>query len=204
MGESTQTIISDYDQVNQLPKLPYTETILVQRAGPVLLPSLDITYPIILAPLRPGTAERLRACSRLRVFHDFADDPVGFGGDVFAHMRDIEAQGNFTGMVRSWIHGQDEILHLRLFRPQAPKPQDPAEVEGDTQGKGANVQVESKSPPAGVWLHYTDYKRLLVPLELLEEMETAEGMESGRWERGMEVSDAGWEILIKGMDGKGM
>lgn len=51
------------------------------------------------------------------------------------------------------------------------------------------------------WEDATDYKGLVVPLEVMREMRKAEGIKAGVWEgRGIEVGDQGWKVLTEWYD----
>lgn len=143
-------------------------------------------YSRILSAISPDTAKQLRRCTKFRYIHDISTHPIEFSEDVFNHYQGLDP----SGTIRSWRHGEEEILHLRFLRDR---------VSGHQSDDFTQTPVELL--PASAWLHYTDFRGMLIPLELLEKMEEAEGMEAGRWERGMKVSADGWAILVDGMSG---
>lgn len=111
--------------------------------------------------------------------------------------------------MRSFRHGPEELLHLRILTrlvevldrvfpgTVSDEDEDEAPLEMDyTAWDGTERQKVYEERDDLMWSHLSDYEGLAVPLDVIEEMLEAEGLEKGREGRGIEIGDAGWQVVL--------
>lgn len=175
----------------------------------------------------PQMAERLLEMPLLHTIHtiygvdsqDYDDVPPGvspdavyvvnphdYGLEVFSELDSAKRKGTLTGEVRSYIHQDHEILHVRLLMDHIEiqdKPFSAVSVEGHpadnlyipyTFGDARRVKVFKKLDRP-IWQDFTDFGGIPIPLWVLEEMKAAEGAREEWYRRGVQVGDMGWDVV---------
>lgn len=60
-------------------------------------------------------ADKLEKAPLLRAFHPARDLVVNGGSDLFGYLDVLEAKAQHSSVFRSLRHGNDEVLHARVF-----------------------------------------------------------------------------------------
>lgn len=123
---------------------------------------------------------------------------------IFDNLDDLEKSGGSTGIVRSYRHINEEVLHIRLLMQDLWKQED---FDLDEKAKMRTFYVTGNGRETEVgefmdtWsegfiVDFTDWKGSVVPLEVLEKVRVMENMSEAEWDkRGVVISDAGWAIV---------
>lgn len=158
--------------------------------------------------------ENLLNAPKLRIIHP-ARKLVKKGAELFEYLDELESKATHPGIIRSFRHGNDELLHARFFTRyiESPSPSDQSSTSGGSRSKLTSVAYVTDDglersrrytrAQEDSWIDYTDYKSRRVPLEIIQKMRLAEGVGLGQWEgRQIEVGDAGWKVLTDWEEGE--
>lgn len=166
--------------------------------------SSSTTYPSETQEMLPVFAENLRRNPRLRFVHAFI--PTGPADtDYIDNVLDLERSDTIIGHIHSWRYGEEELLYafLHLNSVEAAHSRyivspHPGWVESTKYSDRYGSLHEKRYIPQqdASWQRFSDYRGNVVPLQVIEEMAEAEGMNSEEWgERGVEVGKESWKIL---------
>jgi hypothetical protein len=156
-------------------------------------------------PIIPHAATNLARTPHLSVLHRISQqdwDPLG--RDPIERLDAIDEIGDRTGIVCSFQHGDEEILIVRVLSEYAQisyesgdytQNLDPALVDSSRSSYRTAVRERGKLDEAD-WQTMSNYKGMVVPLEIIEGMREAEGALSAKQEgRVIEVGDVAWKVL---------
>lgn len=171
-------------------------------------PSLDYAQR-----LPSYAAITIRECRSLRVLHSVYDTVDRGDFETFNRLEAIAD----LGQIYSYHYGDDELIHAHI----------PLDFFQATRSIKASLGGPPKLLYSGAaayqtagwtefeddtgsdfyqfcpvnWQHFSDFRSLTVPLEVMENMRQAQGVSEEEWkQRGVALSDAAWFILMEWYD----
>lgn len=154
-------------------------------------------------------ADGIRYNAHLRYITFGEHAPYSRATDVFDRVRARIDSGDAQGVISSFIHGGEELIHFRLkwnmisssYRSSAEGIiiNEEEEQEGKKLFNTTEVQEERfQIVPQHIDQHFTDYHGACVPLGVIEAMRRAEGKSKVEWyQRGVEVGEPAWAVLTE-------